>query len=110
MEWINEDLKLSPQQRGTAVNDLIDLVASVDGLLQLQAGRDAAFFLEASRAALYDENRARVEETFLSAYRWQYVVSGIDLPRFQKTLRALITPEQHQRISRALEPIIFSAK
>jgi hypothetical protein len=110
LEWISEDLKLTPEQLERAIDDLIALVGAVDGLLQLQAASDAGFFLAACGSSFYDENQRRIEETFLNAYRWQYIVSGLDLPRFQKALRTLVSREQHERICRALEPIVAAAK
>ena len=42
----------------------------------------------------------------LKAYRWQYIVSGVKDPRFQKILGGLITQPQMQRIGAALAPIL----
>jgi hypothetical protein len=109
LEWIREDRKLSPEQREQSIEDLIALVGAVDGLVQAQAASDAAFFLAACGSSFYDENQKRVEEIFLNAYRWQYIVSGVELARFQKTLRALVSPEQHRRIAEALQSIVAAA-
>jgi len=109
LEWMREDRKLSPEQREQSIDDLIALVGAVDGLLQAQATSDAAFFLATCGSSFYNENQKRVEQTFLSAYRWQYIVSGVQLARFQKTLRALVSPEQHGRIAEALLAIVAAA-
>ena len=42
----------------------------------------------------------------LKAYRWQYIVSGVQEPRFGEVLKALVTPPQMERIGKALAPII----
>jgi hypothetical protein len=42
----------------------------------------------------------------LKAYRWQYIVSGVEDPRFQQILGDMITPEQGKRIAAALAPIL----
>lgn len=110
LEWINEDQRLTSEQRADAIDDLISLVGAIDGLLQAQATADAEYFLEAGGTALYDENRTRVHELFLSAYRWQYIVSGTDMATFQGTLRSFISREQHLKITAALEPIVAGAK
>ena len=39
-----------------------------------------------------------VKATVLAAYRWQYIVSGVQLPRFSDLLNGMITPEQGERI------------
>src|SRR5512134_2258541 len=46
LEWRRENANLSAEERDVAVDDLIALVAAVDGLLQLQAGADADHFLK----------------------------------------------------------------
>ena len=55
----------------------------------------------AARAGRGERAAARV----LQAYRWQYIVSGVQEPRFDATLRRLVTPEQAQRIARAIAPL-----
>ncbi len=44
MEWRRENAKLTPAQRDRAVGELIELVAAVDGLLQIQAAADTDYF------------------------------------------------------------------
>jgi hypothetical protein len=106
LEWKREDAKLSADERDLAVDDLIDLVGAVDGLLQMQADADAEYFVTASGASLYEENRERLEHTLLAAYRWQYIVSGVSETRFPKVLMSLISPTQGERINTALQPLI----
>jgi hypothetical protein len=47
-----------------------------------------------------------VADAFLRAYRYQYIVSGVQEERFAKILAGLITPAQGERIGKALEPIL----
>ena len=42
LEWRRENEKISLEERDRAVDDLIGLVAAVDGILQVQAQSDAA--------------------------------------------------------------------
>ena len=42
----------------------------------------------------------------LKAYRWQYIVTGVQEPRFVEVLKALVTPAQMERIGQALSPIL----
>ena len=96
------DATLSPQERDRAVTDFIELVAAVDGILQMQAKADAHYFMVSSgRAAGSDEIDALVG-LFLKAYRWQYIFSGATHPRFQKSLKAMISEPQFARIEAAL--------
>lgn len=105
LEWVREDAKLaSDAERDRAVDDLIALIAGVDGILQAQARCDAAYFLHACGMD-DDERAADVHAVVLKAYRWQYIVSGAGEPRFQKVLASLVSASQMQRIQAALAPL-----
>ena len=106
LEWRREDANLSATQRDVAVDDLIALVGAVDGLLQVQAGADADYFLKVCGRAFGEQEQAQVRAGVLKAYRWQYIVSGVEDPRFMGILGGMITPEQSARIGTALAPIL----
>ena len=106
LEWRRENANLSADERDRAVDDLIELVAAVDGLLQLQAGADADYFLGICGRAFSPEEAGQVRKSVLKAYRWQYIVSGVQDPRFAEILGDMITPGQSARISAALAPIV----
>lgn len=108
LEWVREDAKLSPTERDAAVDDLIALVAGVDGILQAQAESDAAYFLRHTGMTGDAARCASVAATLLKAYRWQYIVSGVLEPRFQKILGGLIDDTQMQRILAALAPLMHA--
>jgi hypothetical protein len=108
LEWQREDAKLTAAERDTAVGHLIELVGAVDGLLQMQAGADAEYFT-ANIARKLDRGEAeQLRAGLLQAYRWQYIVSGVQNPRFMSALQAMITPAQLNRIVAALGPILAS--
>jgi hypothetical protein len=106
LEWQREDAKLTPEQRDKAVNDLIDLVAAVDGILQAQAAADTDYFLRVCGRTFGKPEVQKLRDTMLKAYRWQYIVSGVQDERFQKVLGGMITGEQMKRIGAALAPIV----
>lgn len=105
LELVREDAKLSKAERDAAVGDLIDLVVAVDGILQAQARADADYFIAIVGTPFTGAQRERIAATVLKAYRWQYIVSGVMEPRFQKTLFALLDEEQAARIHNALAPL-----
>jgi len=99
---VRHDATLTDAERDRAVDDLIALVAAVDGILRAQAAADARYFAAAcGRAVDAGETRA-IETAFLSAYRWQYIQGGVQHPHFAKVLSRLITGEQGARIQAAL--------
>jgi hypothetical protein len=110
LEWRREDEKLTAESRDQAVTDLIELVAAVDGILVAQAAADAEYFAAANGRALSPGQISKVEACLLRAYRWQYIVSGVQEPRFQEVLGAMITPAQFERISKALTPIMLDVE
>ncbi len=105
LEWKREDKRLDAAQRDRAVNDLIELVAAVDGILQAQARADGDYFLlHAGRSFRADQQQA-IRATLLAAYRWQYIFSGVQEPRFLEVLGSMITADQAARIQAALGSI-----
>ena len=106
LEWVREDEKLSDDERDQAVDDLIALVGAVDGILQAQAQADTTYFRAVCGHAMTDEQAQQVQTAMLGAYRWQYIVSGVQDPRFTKVLGSLITGQQGERIGNALSGIV----
>jgi len=102
LEWRRIDAALGTAERDRGVTDLIALIGAVDGLLQLQAGADAAYFAAHCDTGLTPAERHRVEQGFLAAYRWQYIHSGAGNPRFGELLGELLLPGQLTRIASAL--------
>ena len=109
LEWRREDARLSGAERDRGVDELIELVGAVDGICQVQARADADFFLSTMRRPFGPTESAAVHALVLKAYRWQYIVSGAQEPRFQQVLKALVTPAQMQRILTALAPFFADA-
>lgn len=106
LEWRRENANLSAAEREQAVDDLIALVAAVDGLLQMQAGSDVDYFAGSCARSFTSSEMNRLRAGVLKAYRWQYIASGVQDPRFMGILCDMITPEQQQRIVSALAPIV----
>ena len=106
MEWLREDQRLDAAQRDQAVDELIGLVGAVDGIVQMQAKADAEYFAKVARDSFDDAQAQAIHATLLAAYRWQYIVSGVQDPRFLEVLGSMINAEQGARINAALGPIV----
>jgi len=109
LEWRREDARLTAAQRDQGVSDLIDLVAAVDGMVQVQSAADADYFVARASTPYRAEQEAAIRDVLLKAYRYQYIVSGVQEPRFIEVLQALVTPAQMERIGGALAPIVAHA-
>jgi hypothetical protein len=105
LEWRRADRDLSASERDQAVDELIELVVAVDGILQAQAKQDAEYFVAKRRRATSREELESLQQLVLKAYRWQYILSGVQVPHFGKVLTSLITVEQDERIQAALSTL-----
>jgi hypothetical protein len=106
MEWRREDAKLTAAARDEGVTELIELVGAVDHLVNLQAKADADYFVATAGRSFTAAEEAAIGDVLLKAYRWQYIVTGAQEPRFGETLAELVTPAQLERIGAALAPIV----
>ena len=106
IEWKRADAMLSLAERDKAVDELIALVTAVDSILQMQVKADTDYFVRIAGRTFIRAQVEAIGATFLYAYRWQYIVSGVQDERFQKILGGLINAAQFARISAALAPIV----
>jgi hypothetical protein len=105
LEWVRHDAEVTAEQRERAVDEFIELVAAVDGILRAQAKADAAYFTAKCGRGVDAAEAGAIEAAFLKAYRWQYIHSGARHPHFGKVLSGLITEKDGQRIQAALATI-----
>src|SRR5205085_11707489 len=96
------DADVSPVDRDRYVDEFIDLVVAVDGILQMQSAADAEYFAAHADRVHDAVDRGRVQAGLLKAYRWQFILSGAAHPHFLKVLTNLITETQTSRITSAL--------
>jgi hypothetical protein len=106
LEWRRADGALSTLERDAALDDFLQLVAAVDSILQGQAEADAEYFFASLSRNLSAEQRTEIASTFLAAYRFQYISSGVQRTRFAEVLMEMLQPNQRERVTRALEPFM----
>ena len=102
LEWKRLDKTMSLDAKDQAVDEFIELVGAVDGILQTQAQADAEYFARTCGCQLPGDQHQAVEKGLLKAYRWQYIISGAEHPHFIKVLTSFITESQGARIQGAL--------
>jgi hypothetical protein len=106
LEWTAEHARLTEAERDRAVDDLIALIGATDALLQAQATADLDYFLMNSGRAFVASEMETVKRALLRAYRWQYIVSGVEHVHFARLLTSMTTGEQLERIQYSLTPIV----
>jgi hypothetical protein len=102
LELVRLDADVSFTDRDRYVDEFIELVVAVDGILQAQSAADAAYFAANAGRGVDVTEQARVQAGLLKAYRWQYILSGAAHPHFVKVLTSLVTQAQVARITSAL--------
>jgi hypothetical protein len=105
IEWPRLDQKLTAAERDRAVDEVIELIEDVDKILQDQCGADVEYFAKLCSRSFSEEEIEQIKNITLKAYRWQYIFSGVEHPRFQKLLEELTTENQRKRLSEALKPL-----
>lgn len=95
--------------RAEAVDDLIWLLAAVDGLLQKQAVHDVANLQTYLGRRFTDGEREEIRRNLLKAKRHCFIESGVTHPNFQEIFLSVTTADQQDRVRRALEMVLQGA-
>jgi len=67
---------------------------------------DSAYFLRLCDRNFRDDEQHAIKDLLVKAYRWQYIVSGVQHRHFGRLLTEFTTTAQMQRIQNALAPIM----
>lgn len=102
LEWKRHDATLTDAARDDAINEFIELVVAIDGILRVQAAADSRYFIANCGRAVDESEATSIEANFHHAYRWQYIHSGMHHPHFAEVLDRLVSEEQGMRIRAAL--------
>lgn len=105
IEWGREDRGLTVAERDVAVDDFIALLQLLDDVVSTQSSSDAGYFMRLCERTFTTSEQQQIRETMQRAYRFQYIVSGAQHPRFIKMLSGMTTRPQLQRIQSALATI-----
>jgi hypothetical protein len=106
LEWRRIDAAMTAEERDRAVDEFIELVVDVDGILQAQAAADAAYFAATCGRIFTNHEMGALSAGILKAYRWQYILSGAQHPRFLEVLASLIDTAQGERVNAALKTLM----
>jgi hypothetical protein len=93
-------LTLAEQEQ--AIDDFIDLITGMEGLLHIQARLDVENLQRCIWRRLEKSEQAEILAAVLAAKRDTFVEGGLTHPNFQELLRMVTTPEQQQKVRQAL--------
>jgi hypothetical protein len=96
--------EIDEEGRETAVDELLELGGAVDGLLSQQADLDLESLEQAVGRTLSEDDRAEIKRNTLRAYRWTFLVSGLEHPNFVRIVSELTKrgPAKLEAVARAL--------
>jgi para-aminobenzoate N-oxygenase AurF len=95
--------------RQVAIEDLIELVGAVDGLLQQQTAMDVDNFERYLGRTLDGAQRKEVYARVLDAKRYTFIESGVTHPNFVELFGAVTTPGQQAQVQKALTGVLQPA-
>jgi hypothetical protein len=87
IDEVAADLTLEERER--AVDELLELGSSVDGLLAQQVELDIEALAQAARRDFSEAERSEIRAEQQRAYRWTFLVSGLEHPRFVQIVQQL---------------------
>jgi hypothetical protein len=100
---------MSVAEKDRALDDLIELVGALDGLLQTQAQLDVDNLQQCLWRRLSQGERAEIRAAVLAAKRYTFIESGVTHPNFLELLEMVATPDQRLKIRRALGTVLVPA-
>ena len=109
LETIRAFEAMTPTEKDTAIDDLIGLVAAVDGLLGQQAALDVQNLERYLGRALPEAKRHDVHRGVLRAKRYAFIESGVTHPNFIALFAAETTPAQQGKVQDALKGLLRAA-
>jgi hypothetical protein len=97
---------MSPAEKDQAIDELIELVGAVDGLLQLQAKLDVDNLQACLWRRLDAAERHEIQTAVLAAKRYTFIESGLTHPNFLDLFGMVATPAQRQKVEQALDAVL----
>jgi hypothetical protein len=83
--------ELTTDERGQAIDQLLELGGAIDGLLAQQIELDIDALQRATGRAFADDERDEMRAHQRRAYRWTFLVSGLQHPNFVRIVDQLTT-------------------
>ena len=100
---------MTDAEKDTAIDDLIGLVAAVDGLLQQQTAFDVQNLERYLGRPLKEAQKQEIQAGVLRAKRYVFIESGVTHPNFQALFGAVTTSAQQAKVQRALDGLLRAA-
>jgi hypothetical protein len=96
--------KVTLKEREAAIDELLELGGAIDGLLSQQIGLNIDTLEKATDSMFTDGEKEEITTKTQRAWRWTFLVSGLEHPNFVKLVNELTTegPEKIKSAAKAL--------
>ena len=85
---------LTPEERETAIDEVIEIGGAIDGLLSQQIGLNIEALETVTGRTFTDAEKEEITTKTQRAWRWTFLVSGLEHPNFVKLVSELTTQGQ----------------
>jgi hypothetical protein len=100
---------MTEPEKDQAIDDLIELVGAVDGLLQTQSRLDVQNLQSCLWRKLEESEREEIYAAVLAAKRYTFIETGVTHPNFQELFGLVTTPAQQARVQPARGGVLAHA-
>lgn len=108
LEILREFGTMTDAEKDEAVDDLIELVGAVDGLLQEQVKRDIENLRRYLDRTFTESESEEISSNLLRAKRYTFIESGVTHKNFLETFAAVTTTQQQEKVQSALGALLQS--
>jgi hypothetical protein len=109
LETLRAFRQMTETEKDQAVDDLIELVGAIDGLLQTQSRLDVQNLQACLWRKLSEGERGEIYSAVLAAKRYTFIESGVTHPNFQELFAQVTTSAQQARVQAALGTMLAAA-
>ena len=106
LETLRVFKEMTEKERNQAIEDLVWLLATLDGLLQQQVVLDVSNLGKHLGRAFNAVEQEEIRQGLLKAKRHGFIESGITHPHFLELFLAVTTPDQQAKVQRTLALIL----
>ncbi len=106
LETLRAFAGMTEAEKDQAIDDLIELVAAVDGLLQQQTAFDVGNLAAYLARDLSEAEREEIAAAVLAAKRDTFIETGVTHPNFQELFAEVTTPAQQEKVQAALGQLL----
>ena len=106
LETTRKFATMTPEEKDQAIDDLIDLVGTFDGLLQQQTANDVDNLERYLDRTFTEAEHEEVATSVLKAKRYTFIESGVTHAKFQEVFTEVTTEAQREKVGAALESLL----